>query len=308
MDIAVTIFTIVLVAIFVVIIIIAFFKEKKSLSKYTTNLIFKNYNKKLDKISKLFNNERLDNILNSCRCEVVQKEKLNEDMLMENIKTIDKLEDNWGLLKKIQSEFAHRGMVEDKISLLKKNIEIVDMKDFVAEPVDIKHKALMFFNEKFNEVKLSDGVKTILSGTPCYKFGDVFMFLGKRVLKIDLENVFAVEILDYSFFDIKVWKKNEEWIDFDGTYDIEETEHKFPENTDRDDPYVKEQVLQKNYVLSLTNGSMVYDVEHKEVNKELQKKYDKLTKTFQRRSSKVKEKDTAETKTKEENWQNKSES
>ena len=103
MDIAVTIFTIVLVAIFVVIIIIAFFKEKKSLSKYTTNLIFKNYNKKLDKISKLFNNERLDNILNSCRCEVVQKEKLNEDMLMENIKTIDKLEDNWGLLKKIQS-------------------------------------------------------------------------------------------------------------------------------------------------------------------------------------------------------------
>ena len=43
MDIAVTIFTIVLVAIFVVIIIIAFFKEKKSLSKYTTNLIFKNY-------------------------------------------------------------------------------------------------------------------------------------------------------------------------------------------------------------------------------------------------------------------------
>ena len=116
-----------------------------------------------------------------------------------------------------------------------------------------------------------------------------------------MEIVFAVEILDYLFFDIKVWKKNEEWIDFDGTYDIEETEHKFPENADRDDPYVKEQVLQKNYVLSLTNGSMVYDVEHKEVNKELQKKYDKLTKTFQGRSSKVKEKDTAETKTKEEN-------
>lgn len=277
MEIAITLFTILLVAIFLALIIIAFFKEKKNLSKYTSNLIFKKYNQKLDKISSLFKNEKLDKILDECRFKVIESEKLNDEKIFDNIKTIDKLEDNWALLKNIQKEFAHRGSVEDKISLLKKPLEITDMKNYTSEPKDVKHKALMFFNEKFNEVKLDKEVTTILSGNPCYKFGDVFMFLGSKVLKIDLENVFAVEILDYKDFNIKVWKKGEEWADFDGTYDIEETEHKFPEGADKDDPYVKELVLQKTYVLSFTNGSMIYDVEHKEVISSLQDKYEKLT-------------------------------
>lgn len=277
MEIAITLFTILLVAIFLALIIIAFFKEKKNLSKYTSNLIFKKYNQKLDKISSLFKNEKLDKILDECRFKVIESEKLNDEKIFDNIKTIDKLEDNWALLKNIQKEFAHRGSVEDKISLLKKPLEITDMKNYTSEPKDVKHKALMFFNEKFNEVKLDKEVTTILSGNPCYKFGDVFMFLGSKVLKIDLENVFAVEILDYKDFNIKVWKKGEEWVDFDGTYDIEETEHKFPEDADKDDPYLKELVLQKTYVLSFTNGSMIYDVEHKEVISSLQDKYEKLT-------------------------------
>lgn len=276
MEIAITLFTILLVAIFLALIIIAFFKEKKNLSKYTSNLIFKKYNQKLDKISSLFKNEKLDKLLDECRFKVKESEKLNDEKIFDNIKTIDKLEDNWALLKNIQKEFAHRGSVEDKISLLKKPLEITDMKNYTSEPKDVKHKALMFFNEKFNEVKLDKEVTTILSGNPCYKFGDVFMFLGSKVLKIDLENVFAVEILDYKDFNIKVWKKGEEWVDFDGTYDIEETEHKFPEGADKDDPYVKELVLQKTYVLSFTNGSMIYDVEHKEVISSLQDKYEKL--------------------------------
>ena len=277
MEIAITLFTILLVAIFLALIIIAFFKEKKNLSKYTSNLIFKKYNQKLDKISSLFKNEKLDKILDECRFKVIESEKLNDEKIFDNIKTIDKLEDNWALLKNIQKEFAHRGSVEDKISLLKKPLEITDMKNYTSEPKDVKHKALMFFNEKFNEVKLDKEVTTILSGNPCYKFGDVFMFLGSKVLKIDLENVFAVEILDYKDFNIKVWKKGEEWVDFDGTYDTEETEHKFPEGADKDDPYIKELVLQKTYVLSFTNGSMIYDVEHKEVISSLQDKYEKLT-------------------------------
>lgn len=277
MEIAITLFTILLVAIFLALIIIAFFKEKKNLSKYTSNLIFKKYNQKLDKISSLFKNEKLDKILDECRFKVKESEKLNDEKIFDNIKTIDKLEDNWALLKNIQKEFAHRGSVEDKISLLKKPLEITDMKNYTSEPKDVKHKALMFFNEKFNEVKLDKEVTTILSGNPCYKFGDVFMFLGSKVLKIDLENVFAVEILDYKDFNIKIWKKGEEWVDFDGTYDIEETKHKFPEGADKDDPYVKELVLQKTYVLSFTNGSMIYDVEHKEVISSLQDKYEKLT-------------------------------
>ena len=277
MEIAITLFTILLVAIFLALIIIAFFKEKKNLSKYTSNLIFKKYNQKLDKISSLFKNEKLDKILDECRFKVKESEKLNDEKIFDNIKTIDNLEDNWALLKNIQKEFAHRGSVEDKISLLKKPLEITDMKNYVSEPKDVKHKALMFFNEKFNEVKLDKEVTTILSGNPCYKFGDVFMFLGSKVLKIDLENVFAVEILDYKDFNIKVWKKGEEWVDFDGTYDIEETKHKFPEGADKDDLYVKELVLQKTYVLSFTNGSMIYDVEHKEVISSLQDKYEKLT-------------------------------
>lgn len=276
MEIAITLFTILLVAIFLALIIIAFFKEKKNLSKYTSNLIFKKYNQKLDKISSLFKNEKLDKILDECRFKVKESEKLNDEKIFDNIKTIDNLEDNWALLKNIQKEFAHRGSVEDKISLLKKPLEITDMKNYTSEPKDVKHKALMFFNEKFNEVKLDKEVTTILSGNPCYKFGDVFMFLGSKVLKIDLENMFAVEILDYKDFNIKVWKKGEEWVDFDGTYDIEETEHKFPEGADKDDPYVKELVLQKIYVLSFTNGSMIYDVEHKEVISSLQDKYEKL--------------------------------
>lgn len=277
MEIAITLFTILLVAIFLALIIIAFFKEKKNLSKYTSNLIFKKYNQRLDKISSLFKNEKLDKLLDECRFKVKESEKLNDEKIFDNIKTIDKLEDNWALLKNIQKEFAHRGSVEDKISLLKKPLEITDMKNYTSEPKDVKHKALMFFNEKFNEVKLDKEVTTILSGNPCYKFGDVFMFLGSKVLKIDLENVFAVEILDYKDFNIKVWKKGEEWADFDGTYDIEETEHKFPEGADKDDLYVKELVLQKTYVLSFTNGSMIYDVEHKEVISSLQDKYEKLT-------------------------------
>ena len=277
MEIAITLFTILLVAIFLALIIIAFFKEKKNLSKYTSNLIFKKYNQRLDKISSLFKNEKLDKLLDECRFKVKESEKLNDEKIFDNIKTIDNLEDNWALLKNIQKEFAHRGSVEDKISLLKKPLEITDMKNYVSEPKDVKHKALMFFNEKFNEVKLDKEVTTILSGNPCYKFGVVFIFLGSKVLKIDLENVFAVEILDYKDFNIKVWKKGEEWVDFDGTYDIEETEHKFPEGADKDDSYVKELVLQKIYVLSFTNGSMIYDVEHKEVISSLQDKYEKLT-------------------------------
>ena len=277
MEIAITLFTILLVAIFLALIIIAFFKEKKNLSKYTSNLIFKKYNQKLDKISSLFKNEKLDKLLDECRFKVIESEKLNDEKIFDNIKTIDKLEDNWALLKNIQKEFAHRGSVEDKISLLKKPLEITDMKNYTSEPKDVKHKALMFFNEKFNEVKLDKEVTTILSGNPCYKFGDVFMFLGSKILKIDLENVFAVEILDYKDFNIKIWKKGEEWVDFDGTYDIEEAEHKFPEGADKDDLYVKELVLQKTYVLSFTNGSMIYDVEHKEVISSLQDKYEKLT-------------------------------
>ena len=121
MEIAITLFTILLVAIFLALIIIAFFKEKKNLSKYTSNLIFKKYNQKLDKISSLFKNEKLDKLLDECRFKVIESEKLNDEKIFDNIKTIDKLEDNWALLKNIQKEFAHRGSVEDKISLLRNN-------------------------------------------------------------------------------------------------------------------------------------------------------------------------------------------
>ena len=280
MEIGITIFTIFLVAIFVGLIIFAFIKEKKSMSKYTTNLIFKNYNKKLDKVSNLFKNKKLDKLLTECRLNIVEKENLSENMIFDNIKTIDKLEDNWALLKNIQKEFAHRGSVEDRISLLKKPLEIVNVEKYVAFPSNIKHKALLMFNEKFNEIKLDNDTKKILSGTPCYKFGDVFMFLEKKILKIDMENVFAVEFLEYENIKIKVSKSGEEWVDFDGTYDLEETVHKFPDGVDKDDPYIKEQVLQKKYVLSFTNGSMIYDVEHKEVITELQEKYEKLTITL----------------------------
>ncbi len=277
MQIGITIFTILLVLAFVAMIVFAYIKEKRNLSKYTENLIFKKYNQKLDKISELFQNERLDKELDSCRFKIIEKEEKNDNMVYENIKTIDKLEDNFNLLKNIQKEFAHKGSVQDRIALLKKNIEIVNLKDYQAKPSLLKHKALLMFSERFKEIKLDEEVTTILSGTPCYQFGDVFMFLEKHILKIDREDVFAVEILDYDKFDVKVRFKDEEWIDFDGTYDLKDVIHKFPENADKDDPYVKEQVLQKSYVLSFQNGSMIYDVIHLETNKELQKKYDKLT-------------------------------
>ena len=276
MQTGITIFTILLVVAFVILIIFSFFKEKKSLSKYTLNLIFNKYNKKLEKIDKLFQNEKLSQLLCDCKMKVVEKGKLSESYIFDNIKTIDSLEDNWTLLKNIQKEIAHQGSVADRISLLKKQIEIVNMENYVATPKTIKHKALMFFNEKFREVKLDKHVKTILSGTPCYKFGDNFMFLEDKVLKIDMENVFAVEILNYDDLNIKVWKKGEEWIDFDRTYDIEETTHRLPKSREEDFA-PKEQVLSKIYVLSFTNGTMTYDIEHREVIKELQEKYEKLT-------------------------------
>ncbi len=277
-EIYITIFTIAIVVVFAVIIILAFLRERKKIAKYSTDLVFKKYNKKLDKISKLFKNEKLDEILNNCRLKIVEKEKMTDEMIFENIKIADKVQDNWLLLKNIQKEFSHRGRVEDKISLLKKPLEVVNLEKYEAQASNIKHKAIMFFFENLKQVPLDKNMKAVLSGTPCFKFGDNFMFLGSKVLKVDPNDLFAVEILEYDSINLRVWFKDEEWINYDKTYNLDETTHKPP--NDPDDPYAKEQVLQKKYILSFKNGTMTYDIIHKEVITELQQKFDKLTTTL----------------------------
>lgn len=259
---ALTVITILIILFFVVIIGFAFYRDynKKHLSNYTANIIFDKYNKKIDKIISLFNNERLTEKLNEARMNIIKDEKPNESLIFENIKMTDNLEDNFSLLSNIQKEFKHRGVVQDRITLLKKPIVIHDLSEYKCKVKHPKHKAIMAFEDKLKEVKLDEKFTQILSASPCYQFGNIYMFLPNNLLKIDLDNIFACEIIDYDKIGIRVWEKDEEWIDFDGTYDLNETEHKFPEGADENNPEIKELVLQKNYVLSFTINEMTYDL------------------------------------------------
>ncbi len=273
-----TILTIFIVVFFLAILAWFVYKDYKTKGfvKYTTNIIFKNYNKKIEKVKSLFKNEKLNKILDECKLNI-DTETANEQLIFENIKMIDNLEDNYELLKRVQKEFKHKGHVEDKINLLKRPIKIYDLSKFVCPPKHPKYRAIAEFKQHLHEVYIDDDFKKILSATPCYQFGEVFMFLPKNLLMIDKENIFASEIVEYDKINIKVWLKDEEWVDFDGTYNLEETEHHLPENADKNDLNIKEQVKQKNYVLSLSYNNMTYDVLQSEVSLKRQEEMDKLT-------------------------------
>ncbi len=279
MGVFLTVATILIVVFFVAIICWAYFKDykKRNLSNYTANIVFEKYNKKIDKVIELFNNERLTKELNGCKMTIEKLDKPNENLIFQNIKTIDNLEDNFELISNIQKEFKHRGIVQDRVTLLKKPLTIYDLSDYECKAKNPKHKAILQFENGLKKVALEEKFTKILSASPCYSFGNIFMFLPNNILKIDLENIFACEIIDYDKIGIKVWQSGEEWIDFDGSYDLNETEHKFPEGADEENIEIKELVLQKNYVLSFTYGVMTYDITRKEVITKKQEELQKLT-------------------------------
>ena len=69
---------------------------------------------------------------------------------------------------------------------------------------------------------------------------------------------------------------DEGFIDFDGTYDLNDTKHEFPKD-EEESLDVKEKVWQKRYVLSFTHKGMTYDVIKEVVLLSEQKVFDKLT-------------------------------
>lgn len=274
----VTILTIIIVLFFVAVIAVFYYRDRKNkgVSKYISKLIFDKYNAKIDKIIKAVGSEELEKILNESKLQIEKKEKPNESLIFENIRSIDAVEDNFELLKKVDTN--HIGQSKDALNLLKKHIKIFDLSEFEAKPHNAKCQALKKFEEKLRKVELEADYKKVLSATPCYKFNYVFMFLGKCALKIDLDNIFAVEMVDYKNIGVKVWLSDECWTDFDGTYDLNETKHEFPKSEDENDLDIKEQVWQKNYVLSFTYKEMTYDVMKSVVLLSEQQEYDKLTK------------------------------
>ena len=273
----VTILTIIIVLFFVAVIAVFYYRDRKNkgVSKYISKLIFDKYNAKVDKIIKAVGSEELEKILNESKLQIEEKDKPSESLIFENIRSIDAVEDNFELLKKVDTN--HIGQSKDTLNLLKKHIKIFDLSEFEAKPHNAKCQALKKFEEKLRKVELEADYKKVLSATPCYKFNYIFMFLGKCALKIDLDNIFAVEMVDYKDIGIKVWKSDEGWTDFDGTYDLNETKHEFPKSEDENDLDIKEQVWQKNYVLSFTYKEMTYDVSKSVVLLKEQQEYDKLT-------------------------------
>ncbi len=273
----VTVLTIIIVLFFVAVIAVFYYRDRKNkgVSKYISKLIFDKYNAKIDKIIKAVGSEELEKVLNESKLQIEKKDKPNESLIFENIRSIDAVEDNFELLKKVDTN--HIGQSKDALNLLKKHIRIFDLSEFEAKPHNAKCQALKKFEEKLRKVELEEDYKKVLSATPCYKFNYVFMFLGKCALKIDLDNIFAVEMVDYKNIGVKVWLSDECWTDFDGTYDLNETKHEFPKSEDENDLDIKEQVWQKNYVLSFTYKEMTYDVMKSVVLLKEQQEFDKLT-------------------------------
>ena len=274
----VTVLTIIIVLFFVAVIAVFYYRDRKNkgVSKYISKLIFDRYNAKIDKIIKAVGSEEFEKILSESKLQIEKKEKPNENLIFENIHSIDAVEDNFELLKRVDTN--HIGQSKDTLNLLKKHIKIFDLSEFEAKPYNAKCQALKKFEEKLRKVELEADYKKVLSNTPCYKFNYVFMFLGKCALKIDLDNIFAVEMVDYKNIGVRVWLSDECWTDFDGTYDLNETKHEFPKSEDENDLDIKEQVWQKNYVLSFTYKEMTYDVMKSVVLLKEQQEYDKLTK------------------------------
>lgn len=273
----VTVLTIIIVLFFVAVIAVFYYRDRKNkgVSKYISKLIFDKYNARIDKIIKAGGSEELEKILNESKLQIEKKDKPNESLIFENIHSIDAVEDNFELLKKVDTN--HIGQSKYALNLLKKHIKIFDLSEFEAKPHNAKCQALKKFEEKLRKVELEADYKKVLSATPCYKFNYVFMFLNRCVLKIDLDNIFAVEMVDYKNIGVKVWLSDEGWTDFDGTYDLSETKHEFPKSEDENDLDIKEQVWQKNYVLSFTYKEMTYDVMKSVVLLKEQQEYDKLT-------------------------------
>ncbi len=274
----VTVLTIIIVLFFVAVIAVFYYRDRKNkgVSKYISKLIFDKYNAKVDKIIKTVGSEELEKILNESKLQIEEKDKPNENLIFENIRSIDAVEDNFELLKKVDTN--HIGQSKDALNLLKKHIRIFDLSEFEAKPHNAKCQALKKFEEKLRKVELEADYKKVLTATPCYKFNYVFMFLGKCALKIDLDNIFAVEMVDYKNIGVRVWLSDEGWTDFDGTYDLNETRHEFPKSKDETDLNIKEQVWQKNYVLSFTYKEMTYDISKSVVLLKEQQEFDKLTK------------------------------
>ncbi len=273
----VIILTIIIVLFFVAVIAVFYYRDRKNkgVSKYISKLIFDKYNARIDKIIKAVGSEELEKILNESKLQIEGKDKTNESLIFENIRSIDAVEDNFELLKKVDTN--HIAQSKDTLNLLKKHIKIFDLSEFEAKPHNAKCQVLKKFEEKLRKVELEADYKKVLSATPCYKFNYVFMFLGKCALKIDLDNIFAVEMVDYKNIGIRVWLSDEGWTDFDGTYDLNETKHEFPKSQDENDLDIKEQVWQKNYVLSFTYKEMRYDVTKSVVLLKDQQEFDKLT-------------------------------
>ena len=273
----VTVLTIIIVLFFVAVIAVFYYRDRKNkgVSKYISKLIFDKYNAKIDKIIKAVGSEELEKILNESKLQIEKKDKPNESLIFENIRSIDAVEDNFELLKKVDTN--HIAQSKDTLNLLKKHIKIFDLSEFEAKPHNAKCQALKKFEEKLRKVELEDDYKKVLSATPCYKFNYVFMFLNGCALKIDLDNIFAVEMVDYKNIGVKVWMSDEGWTDFDGTYDLNETKHEFPKSEDETDLNIKEQVWQKTYVLSFTYKEMTYDVSKNVVLLSEQQEFDKLT-------------------------------
>ena len=273
----VTVLTIIIVLFFVAVIAVFYYRDRKNkgVSKYISKLIFDRYNAKIDKIIKAVGSEEFEKILSESKLQIEKKEKPNENLIFENIHSIDAVEDNFELLKRVDTN--HIGQSKDTLNLLKKHIKIFDLSEFEAKPYNAKCQALKKFEEKLRKVELEADYKKVLSNTPCYKFNYVFMFLGKCALKIDLDNIFAVEMVDYKNIGVRVWLSDECWTDFDGTYDLNETKHEFPKSEDENDLDIKEQVWQKTYVLSFTYKEMTYDVIKSVVLLKEQQEFDKLT-------------------------------
>lgn len=274
----VTVLTIIIVLFFVAVIAVFYYRDRKNkgVSKYISKLIFDKYNARIDKIIKAVGSEELEKVLNESKLQIEKKDKPNENLIFENIRSIDAVEDNFELLKKVDTN--HIAQSKDTLNLLKKHIKIFDLSEFEAKPHNAKCQALKKFEEKLRKVELEADYKKVLSATPCYKFNYVFMFLNRCALKIDLDNIFAVEMVDYKNIGVKVWISDEGWTDFDGTYDLNETKHEFPKSEDETDLDIKEQVWQKTYVLSFTYKEMTYDVTKSVVLLSEQQEYDKLTK------------------------------
>lgn len=274
----VTVLTIIIVLFFVAVIAVFYYRDRKNkgVSKYISKLIFDKYNARIDKIIKAVGSEELEKVLNESKLQIEKKDKPNENLIFENIRSIDAVEDNFELLKKVDTN--HIAQSKDTLNLLKKHIKIFDLSEFEAKPHNAKCQALKKFEEKLRKVELEADYKKVLSATPCYKFNYVFMFLGKCALKIDLDNIFAVEMVDYKNIGVRVWMSDEGWTDFDGTYDLNETKHEFPKSEDETDLNIKEQVWQKTYVLSFTYKEMTYDVMKSVVLLKEQQEFDKLTK------------------------------